>query len=61
MFKIIAKEEPLFLHSSGYFDAARAQERIDSGEVYRHLYEKDKAFAFIVVDEKTGQPIARGE
>jgi hypothetical protein len=51
MFKIVAKENPLFLHSSGYYDREKAQARIDSGDVYKYLYEKDKALTFIVVEE----------
>lgn len=50
MYKIICDPEPNYLHSCGYYERAKAQARIDSGDIYKHMYEADKKKKFIVVE-----------
>ena len=48
-FKIIARDQPHFLHSTDYWGKEKAQKRIDSGDAHRFLMPEFKDLKFVVV------------
>lgn len=50
-YKIVAKNNNLAVHSVGYYDRAKAQRMIDSGECARYWLDKSQAKqGFVVVE-----------